>query len=371
MSRDAQRISRLTPLTDVLALVAARVAPVCARMCDVRLALGRVLAQDISAPGDSPARPLALRDGLALSSEQTLDASAYAPAALTDAVEIETAMPMPARCDAVAPYHATQRHDGPWEALAAVAQGDGVLVAGTDMRAGEMLRRTGCPLRAVDLAVCVAAGIDTVSIRVPRVLVVTTQAKAGDRVIDAIAAFLEAAVTQTGGDAHHLRSDNVADELSRNDADAILVVGGTGEGAHDASAMTLERAGELALHGVALAPGETAGFGFAGVHPVLLIPGRLDAALATWLMIGHAMMAGLTACADGDAAVPLALSRKASSPIGLTGILPLRRDGDTAEPLASGYLPWATLAQADGFAVVTAESEGFIAGGAVPMRPLP
>ena len=37
---------------------------------------------------------------------------------------------------------------------------------------------------------------------------------------------------------------------------------------------------------MALSPGETAAFGFVGERPVLLIPGRLDAALAVWLMSG-------------------------------------------------------------------------------------
>jgi molybdopterin biosynthesis enzyme len=38
---------------------------------------------------------------------------------------------------------------------------------------------------------------------------------------------------------------------------------------------TLARLGQVEAHGIAVSPGETAAFGFAGARPVLLIPGRL------------------------------------------------------------------------------------------------
>ena len=44
---DLQRIDRLTPLADVLALIEARVAPVAARSSDPQAALGRILAEDV------------------------------------------------------------------------------------------------------------------------------------------------------------------------------------------------------------------------------------------------------------------------------------------------------------------------------------
>jgi rhodanese-related sulfurtransferase len=57
-------------------------------------------------------------------------------------------------------------------------------------------------------------------------------------------------------------------------ADIVLVIGGTGPGSDDHSAAALAEAGELAIHGVALRPGETAGLGrtVSGV-PVVLLPG--------------------------------------------------------------------------------------------------
>src|ERR1700730_194492 len=48
------------------------------------------------------------------------------------------------------------------------------------------------------------------------------------------------------------------------------------------------------VHGVGLIPAETSAFGTVGPHPVLLLPGRFDAALAGWHMLGRAMLMRLT-----------------------------------------------------------------------------
>ena len=78
--------------------------------------------------------------------------------------------------------------------------------------------------------------------------------------------------------------------LAAESADAIVAIGGTGSGRNDTSVQTLAREGRLAVHGMALTPGETAAFGFVGARPVLLLPGRLDAALAVWLTVGRRML---------------------------------------------------------------------------------
>jgi molybdopterin molybdotransferase len=49
----------------------------------------------------------------------------------------------------------------------------------------------------------------------------------------------------------------------------------------------------------------------------------------------------------------------------------VRHAGDGVEPLASKYLPLATLAQADGWLVVPAASEGLPPGARVTVYPLP
>src|SRR6185503_18051302 len=88
---DIQRIARLTPLADVLASFDLSVGPVAPREETVAAALGLTLAADIVVENGRPAARLALRDGFAVRSEATLDASSYAPAEL---------LPAPQRIDA-------------------------------------------------------------------------------------------------------------------------------------------------------------------------------------------------------------------------------------------------------------------------------
>jgi molybdopterin biosynthesis enzyme len=153
--------------------------------------------------------------------------------------------------------------------------------------------------------------------------------------------------------------------------DAVVAVGGTGQGRDDRSVLTLADKGGLVAHGIALSPGETAAFGFVGNKPVLLLPGRLDAALAVWMTIGRAMLRRLTGGAQGERTATVTLSRKVASTVGLAEIIPLRRSGELAEPLAAKYLSLTALARSHGWLLVPADSEGYSAGALVEMRPWP
>jgi molybdopterin molybdotransferase len=213
-----------------------------------------------------------------------------------------------------------------------------------------------------------------VSIRAPQLRIL--RARPGDPILDLAADWIGAAATADGAivssygwignDAKHL-----PDAMAAKGSDAIIVIGGTGTGRDDISVETLRKAGRVEAHGVALAPGETAAFGMIGAKPVLLVPGRLDAAVAAYLTLGRRLIARLAARRDDDTSVPAALTRKVASRLGMAELVPVRRIGEGVEPLATDYLPHAALAQADGFILVPAESEGYPAGARVAVRPLP
>jgi molybdopterin molybdotransferase len=67
----------------------------------------------------------------------------------------------------------------------------------------------------------------------------------------------------------------------------------------------------------------------------------------------------------------LTLARKVASTVGLAELVPVRRNGDRAEPLATKYLPLSALARSDGWMLVPADSEGYAAGTQVQVRPWP
>ena len=86
----------------------------------------------------------------------------------------------------------------------------------------------------------------------------------------------------------------------------------------------LARAGRVEAHGIGLCPGETTAFGFVGAVPVLIVPGRLDAALAVWHVIGARLMARLAGRSDAPAAHHAKLARKITSTVGLVEFVPVR-----------------------------------------------
>lgn len=367
-----QRIARLTPLYDALASIDT-VKPVAAREAGLAAAGGRVLAADILADAGRPAAAIALRDGWAVRADALTDASAYAPAPLPAVpVAMEPGDALPAGADAVAEPDTIVVRGRSAEAVAAVAPGDGVLQAHADVSPRAVLRRAGERVRDVDLAVLAALGVGTVSVREPRVRVV--RAGRPGVVMQASLAFVAAAVERAGGavilDPPEADDpDQFTAALHHEGADAVIAVGGTGAGVSDSSVHTLGDG--LRFHGLAASPGETTAFGVVAARPVLLLPGRLDAVLAGWLLLGRALLARLAGVADSDPASTATLARKVASTVGLATVVPVRRQGDLVEPLASGYLPLGALAQADGWILVPPESEGYPAGAPVAVRPLP
>jgi molybdopterin molybdotransferase len=371
-SETLQLIGRLTPLAEVLGLIDAEVKPVTPRTLDVAQAAGRTLAVDAVAPA-RPAAAMALLDGWALAADNTLGASGYAPALLAQLPSrVEAGQPMPPDTDSVAPFDAVKKAAGGAEALLALNPGDGVLAAGGDCDPAIPLRRVGDRLRATDLAAFAAAGLARVTVREPRMRVMALR---GSGIINAAARLIATDIERRGGAVRLDEAGPALDvALASETVDAFIAIGGTGSGRNDSSVHVLEREGRVAVHGLALAPGETAALGFSGTRPVLLLPGRLDAALAVWLVVGRHLLAALAASKnkESEATETLTLTRKVSSTVGIAELVPVRRTPEgQAEPLATRYLPLSSLTRGDGWILVPAESEGFAANASVQVRPWP
>lgn len=369
-----QRITRLTPLAEVLAAIERLAVPVAARDIDLMAARGRVLAADVRIDGKRPATSCALRDGFAVKGEETADATSYAPAALPAAPPmVDVGARLPLGADAVAPPDAVDIRDNSAVALAPIAGGDGVLPAGADADPDVPLRRAGEVLRTTDLAVLAALGVRHVNVCQPRVKLISARGD-DDAIAQAICALLADRINAGGGDViitQRTARVSLASVFAGGGADAIVVVGGSGSGLRDHSVHALREAGRVEAHGIAIMPGETTAFGMVGVTPVLIVPGRVDAALAAWLLIGRHLLAQLAGGARAEAVVDATLARKIASIIGVVELMPVRHTAEGIVPLASGYLPLQMLAQATGYVVVPTDSEGFPAGATVGVRKWP
>ena len=366
-----QSITRLTSLADVLATIDNRVRPVAQRTIDIAGADGRTLAADAVAR-TRPGVPIAMIDGWALAADDTLGAGGYTPALLLRTPpRIESGQPMPPDTDSVAPFDAVRVSNGQAEALATIDPGDGVLPAGGDCEPGLPLRRAGERLGALDIAAFAAAGLARITVREPRIRVLPLR---GSTIINATARLLATDIERRGGAA---RLDEAGRDLgtvlAAESADAIVVIGGTGSGRSDTSVHRLARDGEVAVHGIAMTPGNTAAVGFVAHRPVLLLPGRLDAALAVWLLVGRRMLERLAGVInrESDAVESVPLARKVTSTVGLAELIPVRCTGGQAEPLARSYLPLSSLTRSDGWIVVPPDSEGYSAGSLVQVKPWP
>jgi molybdopterin biosynthesis enzyme len=349
-----QTITRLTPLADVLSIIDTDVKPVTPRTLDVMAAGARALATDAVAP-PRPSSAIALQDGWALRADDTLGAGGYSPALLMRTPpRVEVGQTMPPDTDSVAPLDAVKVSGHGAEALMTVNPGDGVLAAGGDNDPAIPMRRAGERLRLTDLAALAAAGLSRITVREPRLRVLALR---GNGIVNAAARVI---------------AGDIDVAMAADSADCVVCIGGTGSGRNDTSVQTLMREGQVLVHGIAVTPGETAALGFAGAKPVLLLPGRLDAALAVWLLVGRRMLERLAGSHPKDeVGTTVPLGRKVSSTVGLSEVVPVRIVGGQAEPLAARYLPLSALARSDGWILVPPDSEGYSAGSPVTVRPWP
>jgi molybdopterin molybdotransferase len=367
-NKASQRIAKFTPLAEACAKIDALAAPV--QACEVLLdsALGKFLAAPALAPETLPPRAIALRDGWAVRADTVLDAGPYAPAPLSVTPSwVEAGDAVPAGMDAILSPDAVVLKEQGAEALANAAPGEGTLPTGADAAKGFALRRSGERLRLTDLAVLRAAGIGNVKIRGSRIRLVRAGAYKGK---DFLTPFLSKLIEAGGSIAEAGSMKSLEQSLTDESVDAVFALGGSGVGRNDKSVLTLACVGRVEFHGVALLPGETAAFGTAA-KPVLILPGRFDAALAVFLTLGRRLIARLAGASEDEPGVPLKLARKIASQPGFAEFVALRREDNVAVPLSSGPSTLAALARADGWLVVPPESEGYPAGATVEMRLFP
>jgi molybdopterin molybdotransferase len=363
-----QKIARLTPFAKILAALDDLARPVKPREVASADAAGFILAADVVG-ASLPARATALGDGWAVRADELSDASAYAPVQLANRpVRVEAGDALPPDADAVAPPDVIALRDDRVEAVDAVTTGEGVALAGSEVDEAKSLRAAGHRIRAVDLAVFEAAGIQTVSVRTPRILIVAARE---DLRLQPALRLISKDCTARGGEACVRNGVDLGDALAAEDCDAIVVIGGSGTGRRDRSVHELGRAGEVLVHGIGITPGETAALGRIATRPVLIVPGQLDAALAVWLTFGRTLLARLAGPTEVEIPATVTLSRKIPSTVGLAELVLVRRDGNRAEPLASKHLTLSALSAANAWLLVPAESEGFPAGAQVAIYGLP
>ena len=332
-------------------------------------AQGRVPASAIVASADVPATACAVEDGYAVRAEETVGAAPYNPLSFSVAevgdgalphgmaARIGAGQPLPAGADALVPSDAVELEgDGRISVLTPIAEGDGAVMAASELRAGDVLwpvegRRQ--PLRPAEIGLLGAAGV----LRLPVVRRPRTRILVG-AATDVLGPILQALVERDGGTMvglEHLEAGQAGSADLMTGADVVLVGG-------------VESDLEIGIRGIAIEPGRETCLARLDDAIIALLPGLPAACFWSYeLVAGRAIR-----CRGGrDPGFPFVSRRfrtirKIASALGVTEVVPVRIDAadpDAVVPWPNGQAPRLRNAiSADGFALVPATSEGFPPG---------
>jgi molybdopterin molybdotransferase len=282
------------------AAVLAEVRPLPAEEVALADALGRVLAEDVTAAVDLPPFVNSAMDGFAVRSGPSGrrltvvgESRAGAPAdrALGDgeAIRISTGAMLPEGADAVLQIELVSEDGDSIVLNDEVQPGRNTRSAGEDVRAGTPVLQAGTTLGPAEIGMAASAGRGSLHCgRRPRVTVIGT----GDELVgpgdelgpgqihDSNGPMLSALVRRAGADVRALRveDDRVATvaavEQALADTDVLLLSGGVSVGPHDHVKPALEANGvEEVFWRVALRPGKPTWFGVKRDDPGVLVLG--------------------------------------------------------------------------------------------------
>jgi putative molybdopterin biosynthesis protein len=362
-------------------------------------ALGRVLAHDVIAAVDAPPFDRSNVDGFALRAADTVGANNTAPKILKlnkeviacgfspalevkpgTATAIATGGVIPRGADAVAMVEYTELIDGEEPSIElrrAIAPGQFISYAGSDIARGETLLRRGTKIGSREIGMLAACGLAQIDVvKRPKVAVLSTgnelvplgQPLRPAGVYDSNGAIIAAAVVEAGGtpvafgafaDDERTLERAVRDALSA--CDIVVLSGGTSKGAGDLSHNVVSKLGKpgIIVHGVALKPGKPLCLGVVGKKPVVVLPGFPTSAIFTFHTFIAPVIRSLAGLPPAAAeTVPARVPVRISSELGRQefALVALVRgeDGTIAFPTAKGSGSVTSFSQADGFISIDA-----------------
>jgi molybdopterin molybdotransferase len=355
----------LTPLDVALEALLRGVAPVAPVELAFADALGRIAAEMPPLKAHPP-RDIAASDGWALRAADLVGASSYSPLPLAKTpVWVEAGDAMPQTCDCVVDSDSLDRTGSMFQVLAEAIPGQGVRRAGGDIAAGTIVVEAGRRILPRDLLIARVAGMKTLSVRRPRVRIVTVPT-AGETVTAHLIAesARKAGAEVARAEAVGRDANSIAKALDTDGCDLILTTGGSGVGRTDATVTALAQRGELIAHGIALQPGRSSAVGRIGKTPVVALPGAPDQAFAAWWTLALPVLDRLSGRRPRKT-LNLPLARKIASSVGIAEIALLQRKQGTWIVLAAGDLSLDAIARAEAWLAVPAGAEGFAAGAPV------
>ncbi|ACS33941.1 molybdopterin molybdotransferase MoeA [Thermococcus gammatolerans] len=354
-------------------------------------ALGRVLAEDVVSPIDSPPFDRSAVDGYALRAEDTFQAREYSPVELRvideitaggvsdatvepgTAVKLMTGAKLPEGANAVLMQEMAEREGDLIKVLRPVAPGQNVAFAGEDVKSGEVILKKGQVLRPQDLALLKSVGFKKVKVkRKPRVGIIITgdelieefdeEALKAGKILESNSIMLRGLVKRYFGEPvfYGILPDDedlikeVVDRAKR-ESDLVLVTGGSAFGDRDFA----HRFVSLLFHGTTIKPGRPIGYG----ERAFIMSGYPAAVFAQFhLYVKHAL-AKLVGARNYEIRLRATLTDRVSSQLGRYEFVKVWYENGRAKPIkkrGSGLI--SSLVQSNGYVVIPENSEGYLEG---------
>ena len=369
----------------------------------LRDAAGRAIAAPVVSPVDVPPFDRAAMDGYAVIAEDTFGAGRYDPRVLRcvdkvytgmvssrtlsrgESIEIATGAPIPQGADAVVMVEETERiGEDLVRVFTPVYPRQHVGRRGADMEAGATTLAAGTALNASRIGALAAMGLPDVEVFAkPVVAIVSTGNEVvepgerlhGGQIYDINRFTLSAIVDEHGGIPRLGESvgDSLPDLLqaleTASGADVIIFSGGSSVGERDLMLDALQQAGEVIFHGIAVKPGKPTILGMVAGKPVLGMPGNPTSCLSNAYLLVVPMLRRLARLPDYvPHTLRLPLSRRIVSTTGRHQFYTVRIANGSAEPAFKGSGDISSMAHADGYIEIPAQTDIVEAGEIVEIK---
>ncbi len=324
----------LLSAAEALQILSARIAVVSGtENVPLAVALGRILASDVTAARDVPPHDNSAVDGYAVYFDDLAPGAATRlplggraaaghslphPARRGAAVRIFTGAPMP-KGEGDGPDTVLMQEDGREDEGHVVIppglkRGANRRKAGEDVCAGTTILKAGARLRPQDLGLAASIGMTALDVRTPlRVAIFSTgdelrepghAAEAGT-VYDANRFTLAGLLRDLGMAVTDLgilpdKEDSIRDTLAKaaEGHDAIVTSGGMSTGEEDHVRAAVSALGTFHFWRLAVKPGRPVGLGQVGRVPFIGLPGNPVAMMVTFMRLARPLLLGLAGSAD-------------------------------------------------------------------------
>ncbi len=373
------------------------ISPLGVEKLEVTKALGRVLADNVSAEVDSPPFDRSTVDGYAVNSADVYEASEATPVKLRiagevrigsppelvigrgEAARISTGAVIPRGSDAVVMVEYTKESGDYVLIYRQAAPGENISTAGSDAARGDIVLRKGIVITPKEIAALTGTGVKTVSVYLrPRVavysvgdeLVSSSEELCPGKVIDINGPTLTALASECGAEARFygiLPDDyeSIVKALSRalESHDVIITSGSTSAGYGDVVYRVFNGLGRVLVHGLNVKPGKPTVIGVSNNKVLLGLPGFPLSAMIIFNVLVRPILVKMTGATElqDSPRVRARFPFRLEAGGGKTEYVPVQlvetSRGLVAYPLLAGSGSATALAVSDGFVTVSEERQ--------------